>query len=225
MTIKFNKTELFAEAKAKLSAVLSNPESTEADQTDEHGEDVPFACGQGTPIQATYHIGGQKSMMIRHTRIVHHQRRVHRHGHSGKGQAHDGQVDEFGQTLGHVGCQVAGIGARIGRQLFFIQRLGIVQRLLGGVTEQAVGVSLERGQVVQFGLRLGLFFLFHRQDGGVPGITGGANRLGLLRRFHLFRRRGKAGQIDAGDVERLRRKIAWWQLLRVPLLSRGRPSV
>ena len=33
MTIKFNKTELFAEAKAKLSAVLSNPESTEADQT------------------------------------------------------------------------------------------------------------------------------------------------------------------------------------------------
>ena len=33
MTIKFNKTELFAEAKAKLSAVLSNPESTEAEQT------------------------------------------------------------------------------------------------------------------------------------------------------------------------------------------------
>ena len=33
MTIKFNKTELFAEAKAKLSAVLANPESTEADQT------------------------------------------------------------------------------------------------------------------------------------------------------------------------------------------------
>ena len=33
MTIKFNKTELFKEAKTKLSAVLANPESTEAEQT------------------------------------------------------------------------------------------------------------------------------------------------------------------------------------------------
>ena len=33
MTIKFNKTELFKEAQTKLSAVLANPESTEADQT------------------------------------------------------------------------------------------------------------------------------------------------------------------------------------------------
>lgn len=33
MTIKFNKSELFKEAKSKLSAVLANPESTEADQT------------------------------------------------------------------------------------------------------------------------------------------------------------------------------------------------
>ena len=32
MTIKFNKTELFEEAKANLSAILANPESTEADQ-------------------------------------------------------------------------------------------------------------------------------------------------------------------------------------------------
>ena len=32
MTIKFNKTELFKEAKSKLSAVLANPESTEEDQ-------------------------------------------------------------------------------------------------------------------------------------------------------------------------------------------------
>lgn len=33
MTIKFNKTELFKEAKSKLSAVLANQESTEAEQT------------------------------------------------------------------------------------------------------------------------------------------------------------------------------------------------
>lgn len=32
MTIKFNKTELFKEAKSKLSAVLANPESTEEEQ-------------------------------------------------------------------------------------------------------------------------------------------------------------------------------------------------
>ena len=45
--------------------------------------------------------------------------------------------------------QEPAVCTRIGQQLFLIQGLRVFQRLLGGIAEDAVGIPLERGQVIE----------------------------------------------------------------------------
>ena len=68
-------------------------------------------------------------------------------------------ADAFRQCGYKVFRQISGIGSWISDYfVVFIQMLHIVQRLLGGKSEHAVGVLLQRSQVVQLG-RIG-FLLF-----------------------------------------------------------------
>ena len=62
------------------------------------------------------------------------------------------------QVSRHVFRKVTGIRARVGRQLLFIQKLDIVQRLLRSIAVYPVGLPLQRGQVIQL-WRFLCFFL------------------------------------------------------------------
>jgi hypothetical protein len=82
--------------------------------------------------------------------------RVGRAGHRGQGF-----LDRADVVLG----QVAAVGPRVGQGLvLFVQRLGDAQRVLGTEAEAAVGLTLQRGEVVEHrtGFGLGLAFLFDR---------------------------------------------------------------
>ena len=52
-------------------------------------------------------------------------------------------------TSQHIVRQIAAVRSGIGTQLLFIERLQIVQGLLGGVPQKPVGISLEGGQVIE----------------------------------------------------------------------------
>jgi hypothetical protein len=74
--------------------------------------------------------------------------------------------------------QVAAVGTRIGQDLvLFVERLGQPQGVLGTETEAAVGLALQRGEVVEHraGLGLGLALFFHR---AVLAEAGLADRIG-----------------------------------------------
>lgn len=45
--------------------------------------------------------------------------------------------------------QEPAVCTRIGQQFFLIESLRVFQRLLGGIAENAVGIPLKRGQVIE----------------------------------------------------------------------------
>ena len=67
--------------------------------------------------------------------------------------------DEWLHSLLHAVREKATVRARVGAEALLIEALRIVQRLLGGVTEDAVGLALECGQVVERRGSLALFLL------------------------------------------------------------------
>ena len=86
------------------------------------------------------------------------------------------RIHDFRQRVGDVLRQVAAVGARIADQLVaFVERLRQVERVLRAEAEEAIGVALQFGQVVErrrrhaLGLRLDLL-------DGAPGRRGRARR-------------------------------------------------
>lgn len=57
--------------------------------------------------------------------------------------------DKAGDAALHIVGQIAAVSSRVGTELLFIERLKIVEGLLRGVAENAVGVALEGGQIVE----------------------------------------------------------------------------
>ena len=53
--------------------------------------------------------------------------------------------DEGLHALLHAVREIAAVRARVGAEALFVEALRIVQRLLGGVAEGAVGLALEHG--------------------------------------------------------------------------------
>ena len=105
-------------------------------------------------------------MVVGHFLVVDDRRRI-----AGNGDAFaeqhgiGGQIHQHRQTLGHVRGQVAAVRPGVGAELLFIEVLQIVQRLLRRIAQQAVGVPLEGGQVIERGRLLGFvpaLHLFHR---------------------------------------------------------------
>ena len=90
------------------------------------------------------------------------------------------QVDHAGCRFCHIGGQIPAVRAGIGQQLLFVEALGVVKGLLCRVSEQAVCLPLQGGEIIE--LRR-LFFLLFLRDRG----TGGGRT--LARRRYLFRLR------------------------------------
>ena len=123
---------------------------------------------------------------------------------SGKGQCPSGEPDQLRQAGRHIRSQIAAVRPGIGAELLFIQVLQVVQGLLSGVSQQPVGVPLERGQVIEGGRLLGFVLalhLFHRSSRTLAGrfqLLGGS----LVR--HAFPGNRETGQLQCDRVKRHR---------------------
>ena len=123
-----------------------------------------------------------------------------------------------GHKLRHRGFHIVGeeaaVRAGIGAELLFIESLQVVKRLLGGVAEAAVGLPLERGQVVEPGRVLRFFRALHRPDR--DRLTGAGGGEGVRLRF-LFELFGHGGKIAAAKIYRVKGFRAERPDLRLPL--------
>ena len=89
-------------------------------------------------------------------------------------------MQDHGGGLRHVAGQIPAVCAGIGQQLLFVERLGVVQGLLGCVTEYPVCLPLQGGQVVQLGRLLRLFLPHQGYTHGLLPVTGVPDGLGIL---------------------------------------------
>ena len=129
--------------------------------------------------------------------------------------------DKAGDAALHIVGQEAAVGARVGTELLFIERLEIVEGLLRGVAENAVGVALEGGQIVERGRFLRLFLALHAFDGYCLALAGVGDGVGILSVFHSVCRGGKAA-IKLDGVERLCHKCGDLRLTLYQQRQRGR---
>ena len=115
-----------------------------------------------------------------------------------------------GCKLRHGGFQIVGekaaVRAGVGAELLFIERLQVVEGLLCGIAEAAVGLPLERGQVVEPGRVLRFFRAMHRPDR--DRLTGAGAGEGVRSFFvpKLFGHGGKAAAAEAHGVKGFRAK-------------------
>ncbi len=90
-------------------------------------------------------------------------------------------LDDARQGLRHVLREVPAVGARIADQLVsLVERLRDVQRLLRAEAEQAVGVALQFGQIVERRRRHALRLRFDGFDGGLAGARARFDAAGLF---------------------------------------------
>ena len=91
------------------------------------------------------------------------------------GKRHDGRchIAQSGNTVFHVLRQIIGVGTGIGQKLLFVECLGVVQYLLGGVAIEPVPVTLEGSQVVELGRLGGFLLFFHLLDNSRLRAAGG----------------------------------------------------
>ena len=129
--------------------------------------------------------------------------------------------DKSGDAALHIVGQEAAVGARVGAELLFIERLEIVEGLLGGVAENTVGVALEGGQVIERGGFLGLFLAFYAFDRCRLALAGIGDGVGILSVLHSVCRGGKAA-IELNGVERFCRKCGDLRLALYQQRQRGR---
>ena len=123
-----------------------------------------------------------------------------------------------GCKLRHRGFQIVGeeaaVRAGIGAELLFIERLQIVQRLLGGIAQRAVGIPLEGGQVIEPGRFLRFLRALHRL--GRDRLTGAGGGKSVRLRF-LFELLGHGGKIAAAKIYRVKGFRVERPDLRLPL--------
>ena len=129
--------------------------------------------------------------------------------------------NKVGDAALHIVGQIAAVGARVGTELLFIEGLEIVEGLLRGVAENAVGVALEGGQVIERGGFLGLFLAFYAFDRCRLALAGVGDGVGILSVLHSVCRGGKAA-IELNGVERLCHKRGDLRLALYQQSQRGR---
>ena len=121
-------------------------------------------------------------MVVRYLLVVHQRQNIREKLRASvEGRYPCRQMQNHGGGLRHVARQIPAVRAGIGQQLLFIERLGVVQGLLGRVAEHPVCLPLQGGQVVQFGRLLRLFLPHQGYTHGPLPVTGVPDGLGILR--------------------------------------------
>ena len=129
--------------------------------------------------------------------------------------------NKAGDAALHIVSQIAAVGSRVGTELLFIEGLEIIEGLLRGVAENAVGVALERGQVIEGGRFLRLFLALHAFDRCCLALAGVGDSIGVLSVLHPVCRGGKAA-IEPDGVERFCHKCGDLRLTLHQQRQRGR---
>ena len=167
-----------------------------------HLQNVRFSNRKRSKIAMHHALRGDDGMVIGYLAVINHLSSVHRQIEARRiGKYCCNSRSQLADHRCHLAGEKAAVRARIGKQLLFIQRLGIVQRLLSGVAKQAVCVTLQGGQIVELGrifrLLLGFNGLYHRR-------LQVAELLNPFR-FRLIRhalRMGKEAAADLHGIER-----------------------
>ena len=114
------------------------------------------------------------------------------------------QIHQHRQALGHIGGQVTAVRPGIGAELLFIEVLQIVQRLLRREPQQAVGVPLEGGEVIEGGRLLGFGLALYLLDRHRAALAGSFQLFGIGFFVHAGAGSGKTGQVQSHRIERHR---------------------
>ena len=117
------------------------------------------------------------------------------------GAGSDGRNPAF-----HIVRQEAAVGSRIGTELFLIQGLKVVQRLLSGEAQDAVGISLERCQVIERRGFFRFFFLLHAADHCRRSCAGGFQIFRIRLVFQLFTGCREITGVQLHRIKKLRLK-------------------
>ena len=121
-------------------------------------------------------------MVVGYLLVVHQRQNIREKLRAGvEGRHPRRQMQDHGGGLRHVFGQISAVRPGIGQQLLFIERLGVVQGLLGRVAEYPVCLPLQGGQVVQLGWPFRLFIPRQGYTHGPLPLTGVLDGLGVLR--------------------------------------------
>ena len=166
-------------------------------------QDFLFPRRQRGQIRPARQRGGDNGMVVADLGTVAYLGRVA--DFRGLGPADSGGHGGQGRDLRlHVICQIPAVCPGIGTELFFIQALQVVQGLLGGIAQGAVGVPLEGGQVIE-GRRLFCpLLLFHGLKAGLLAFAGGGHGLGFRFCLQTITGDGKAVTVQGHGIERFR---------------------
>ena len=168
-------------------------------------QDLPFSQGQGGEVRGGGAPGRDNSVVVGHFLTVadlggqHGSRRV---------QTADGSSggDQGGDGILHIVRQKPAVRPGVGTQLLFIEGLEVVQGLLGGVAQGAVGLPLEGGEVVEGRGLFGLLPMFHFLNGDGAALAAGSNVAGLFLNVDPLPGQGHAAAVQLHGVERFRGK-------------------
>ena len=174
-------------------------------------KDIALTHGQFGQVRLLQLQRGDDGVVVGHLLVIYQQGHIREELPAPvKGRYLGRQVEDHRSGLRHVGGQKPAVRPGIGQQLFLIEGLCVVQRLFRRVAEDAVGLPLEGGQVVEPGRRL---FLLFTGDGSADCLRAGTGRpqgLRLLRGGDLLRHRlgpaqGQAHMVvllllEAGDL-------------------------
>ena len=153
-------------------------------------KDIALAHRQPRHIRLFQFQGGDQGMVVGYLLVVHQRQGIREKLRAGvEGRHPRRQMQDHGGGFRHVNRQIPAVRAGIGQQLLFIERLGVVQSLLGRVAEHPVRLPLQGGQVVQLGGLLRLFLPHHGYTGCFFTITGVPHGLGVLHSRDFFRNR------------------------------------
>ena len=145
-------------------------------------KDISLAHRQRRHIRLFQFQGGNQGVVVGYRLVVHQRQNIREKLRAGvEGRHPRRQMQDHGGGLRHVAGQIPAVRAGIGQQLLFIERLGVVQGLLGRVAEHPVCLPLQGGQVVQLGRLLRLFLPHQGYTHGPLPVAGVSDGLGVLR--------------------------------------------
>ena len=149
-------------------------------------EQIALAQGQSLDIRFLNLHSRDDSMVVRYILVGDHG--LHQREEVAaaiKGRQLCYQVDHAGCRFCHIGSQISAVRAGIGQQLLFVEALGVVKGLLRRVSEQAVCLTLQGGEVIEL-RRLFLLLLFRDRGTGDGRTLAHSRCLFRLRRIGEF---------------------------------------
>ena len=162
------------------------------------GQQFLFALGQSVKAFLHKFHCGDDGVVVAHLFAVQHPSKLRGNVKARRKRKQRPQAghDAFRRRL-HIVGKVLAVGTGISQQLLFIELLGVIKGLLGGKSKQAVGLPLQRREVVEEGRLLRLFLPLHRYTNGLRSCTGRLGGVGV----------GSTGKAIAGRLHAARRDM------------------